>query len=139
MTSLNANVTELHRVYCESMAIEPEDLPMTMTFEDWWLRAHISGVTCDHVRLVVKARLSFNRTSGMRKGVELRHLIRSDEDVSILINEVAAIRAQQRVKVLDPAKASVLASTHRPPTVPETPAVHVGDLKLLADLRKAAQ
>lgn len=39
----------------------------------------------------------------------------------------------------DPAKASVLASTHRPPTVPETPAVHVGDIELIQRLKEAAK
>lgn len=139
MTSLNPQVTELHRTYCEAMAIEPEDLPMTLTFEDWWLRASNQGVTCDHVRLVVKARLAFNRTSGLRKGVELRHLIRSDEDVSILINEVAAIRAQQRIKVMDPARAEVLKATGRPDAIPATDAVKVGDIALIKALKEAVK
>lgn len=139
MTSLNTAVNELHEAYCSAMAIEPEDLPMTLTFESWWLRASLSGVTCDHVRLVVKARLAFNRTSGMRKGIELRHLIRSDEDVAILMNEVAVIRATQRIKVLDAGKASVLRATHRPATAPEGEAKHVADIELVAALRKAAR
>lgn len=139
MTSLHASVNLLHTAYCESMAIEPEDLPMTLTFECWWLRASNSGMTCDHVRIAVKERLKFNRTGSFKRGVELRHLIRSDEDVAIVLNEYAAWKANQRVKVVDPAKVSVLAATGRPATAPETEAVRVGALPLIEALKRAAQ
>lgn len=120
MESLNEQVRLLHQSYCESMAIEPEDLPMTLTFECWWLRASNSGVTCDHVRVAVKERLKFNRSGSYKRGVELRHLIRSDEDVAIVLNEYAAWKSSQRKVVYSPNKAQALRDAGLPDT-PETP------------------
>jgi hypothetical protein len=102
---------------------------------------HNAGVSPDDLKLCVKARLAFNRNSMCKKGIELKHLCRDEENIAVLINEVAVIRADMRIRVVDPAKASALRSTGRPDTMPETPPKHVSDtevLKAIEALRKAA-
>ncbi len=132
----NTQVQDLHDAYCSALAIE---LPLTMTFERWWLAASNNGLTPDHVRLCVKERLRFNLGNSFKKGLELRHLIRDEDDVAIMLNEAAVVRANTRIKVMEPAKASVLRATGRSDEVPTSEAKRVGDLELIERLRRAAE
>ena len=138
MTSINPHVQELHRAYIEAMGMDAEDLPMTMTYERWWQMAHLQGLTPDAVKLCVKARLAFNRSSSCKKGIEIKHLARDEDDVAVVLNEVAVIRSQMRVKVMPPNKAEALRQTGRSDELPTPDAVKVGDMELIKALRKAA-
>lgn len=136
MNSLNPHINAMMAAYRQGTGY---DMPLNCSVERWCLEAILEGVTPEDITLSILSRRKFNARNSAQKSMLLHRMIMSADDRAIVLNEAAEMRALARVKVLDPAKASVLASTHRPPTVPETQAVHVGDVKLLADLRKAAQ
>lgn len=139
MDSISAHITDLHRAYCYAAGLDPEDMPMNACWERWWYQAIEMGVTQEHVELGVAERLRVKRSGGMNKGLELRHLIKSEETISELLNEVAVIKARQRIKRQDPAKLSVLAAVGRTTEPPKSDAKLVGDLGLLKALKEAAQ
>lgn len=136
MTSLHEPVNALHAAYCTAMCIE---LPLNFAFERWWLCAVNLGLTPEDVTLCVRERLKFNLRNQCKKGIEIKHLCRDEDDVAVVLNEVAVIRAGQRIKVMDPARASVLEATGRPATMPASEAKHVSDLDLIKQLRQAAK
>jgi len=131
MISINQTVTDLHHAYCSAMGL---DLPMNACYERWWLA---SGLTPEQVEICIASRLKFNRAHpGHGKGLELKHLIRSDEDVAVVINEVAVVLSERRVRVMEPARASVLRATGRSDAVAQPDAVHVGEY--IEKMRNAA-
>jgi len=136
MTSFHEPVNALHAAYCEAMCL---DLPLNYCFERWWLGAANLGLTPEDVRLCVRERLKFNLRSHCKKGVEIKHLARDEEDVAVVLNEVAVIKASMRIKVMDPARASVLKATGRDATLAQSEAVRVDAIPLMEALRKAAQ
>lgn len=137
MDSANPAISRLHQAYNTAMGL---DLPMTACYERWYFEALKLGLTVEHVEICVASRLKFNREHpGHKKGLELKHLIRSEDDVAVVLNEVAVVLAQRRIKVMDSGKASVLRATGRSDAPPQDEAKLVADSKLIQDLRKAAQ
>lgn len=136
MTSLNTTANELLAAYNAAMGL---DLAMNGAYERWLVEASDAGLTPDDLGLAIRARLKFNASGGFRKGTLLHHFVMGDDAIAITLNEAALVRSSMRVKVLDPAKASVLKATGRPATPPETEAQHVADIELVAALRRAAE
>jgi hypothetical protein len=137
MISANPNVTALHTAYCEVSGYELQMLPF---FERGWLQAHLDGVTPDAVAAVWK-----QRQKGVHKGERrqasllLRAFCGTEDAIASVVEEYAAIKAQGRVRLVDPARAEVLRTTGRSDAVPETPAKAAADLELIKRLREAAQ
>lgn len=138
MNSINPQIEALHQSYLDAMGLEPDDLPMNVTFERWYFEAHKFGLTPDGIRMVVKSRLAFNRKSQFKKGVELRHIIRDEDAIAVALNEIAVIRASQRVKVVPEGKASVFRATGRSDEPAQDAPRHVSDVELIQNLRRAA-
>lgn len=132
------NIVALHSAYLSAMGFEPEDLPLSQVFIRWWHDAAKEGLTGDGVKLCIKERIRFNNSSQFKRGIELRHLIRSEEDIAVALNEIAVIRARMRVKLLPAGKCDVLRATGRSDEIATDPAKHVRDVKLIQDLKSAA-
>lgn len=136
MESLNLAATELLAAYNSAMGL---DLAMNGAFERWLVDASNAGLTSENFEWAIRARQKFNAQGGFRRGVMLHHFVLGEDAIAITLNEAAVVRAAMRVKVIDPAKVSVLAATGRPATAPETSAKHVADVELIQQLKRAAQ
>lgn len=134
MTSLNAQINQLHQAYTDSTAYE---LELNATDERRWYEASKFGITPDDVRLVVKARLR-GIVTGDRKpaSIYLRNLIGDEDMLAEFAMELAAIKATQRKRLYVPGKAQVLRDTHRPEEPEQLPAVSARDV--IKGLRDAA-
>ncbi len=85
------------------------------SFERGWLTAHLSGMTPDMVRTVWK-----KRSQGVRLGErkEASTYLRAfcsenDEVIGWIVQEYAAIKSRERIRVLPKGKAEVLRATGR--------------------------
>lgn len=137
MTSLHEPVNALHAAFCEAAGY---DLPLLAAYERWYFNAHQLGITPEGLAMCLRERKRLNaQGNGFHRGVFLRNLIRDEEDIAIVIEEIAALKAKQRVRVVDSGKADALKATGRPAAVPETEAVRVGALPLIEALKRAAQ
>lgn len=103
-------IVALHTSYCEARGIE---LAINSAIERWWFEAHKSGVTPEDVKLCIKHRVRFNNQAHFKKSVLLHNLIRSDEDIAVLICEAAEERAKLRKPKFSNEKADALAATGR--------------------------
>ncbi len=112
MISQSPEVNSLHKSFCE---VSGQELPMLPSFERGWLAAHLSGMTPDMVRAVWK-----KRSQGIRLGdrKEASTYLRAfcsenDEVIGWIVQEYAAIKAKERIRVLPKGKAEVLRATGR--------------------------
>jgi hypothetical protein len=111
---------------------------MLPTHERWWSDARKCGLTPDCVKLVIKARMK-RIHAGVRheESLMIRNIAGSDEAIANTIEEVAAIRAKLRVKVMPKGKADVLRATGRPAEPEQSTAKPIGEY--IEALRKAAE
>ena len=112
MQSINANINAMHAAFCEATGF---DLVLLPPAERQWYEALKMGMTCDDLRLLVKARLKRIK-DGIRheECLRIRNLVGSEDAISEAFEEIAAIRAKMRVKVYSAGKAEVLRATGRP-------------------------
>lgn len=135
MTSANQAVSDLHRTFCECTG---RDLNLTFTAERWWLEASTEGLTPEDLANVIQA-----RQQAIRKGIRyqrclaLVNIVGSSEAILNTLDEAAEIRARKRVKMVDPARASVLRATERPVTTEQKEPQRLGDVELIKKLKDA--
>ncbi len=102
----------MHAAFCEATGF---DLVLLPPAERHWYEALKMGLTCDDLRLLVKARLRRIK-DGVRheECLRIRNLVGSEDAISEAFEEIAAIKARMRVKVFSAGKAQVLRDTGRP-------------------------
>lgn len=124
MESLSPEINAIHKAYCEALGY---DFPMLPRVERGWYDAIQYGMTPECVKAVVKDRQSRIK-SGVRNKecLMFRNIAGSDEAISDVLQEAAAITAKTRVKVYAPAKAEVLRATGRPDAPEQSSAKPVG-------------
>jgi len=126
MDSINPQINEIHRAYCEATAFE---IPLMACFERQWFEAIQNGLTADDVRLVVKDRMRRIR-DGVRhqECLLIRNFIQTEEAVGEVLCEAAAIRARMRGKHFCPGKAEVLRATGRSDKPEDGPVLPIGEV-----------
>ncbi len=133
MESINAEITAIHRAYCESTSYE---IPMLPQFERQWFEALKTGLTPDCIRLVVKSRLRRVAQDARRpESLLLRNFCGNEAAICDVIQEAAAIRAGMRIKTFAPGKAEVLRATGRTDEAETGPVRHVSEV--IAGMRAA--
>jgi hypothetical protein len=112
MLSANPNVNELHTAFC---SVSGQRLPLLPFFERGWLEAHQAGITPEDITAVWQERRKGVK-AGERRGASLflRAFCGSDEAIAWVVEESMALKSLKRAKVVDPAKAAVLAASGRP-------------------------
>ncbi len=137
MKSINSEVQKLFDGYCMAKGIT--GLQMTPGFERIIWESVQMGLTVEDLTAVIRERRK-GIQDGSRKhaSILMRNLFGNDS--SDVLDEAADIRSRNRVKVLDPAKRSILEQTGRPATPPGNPVVTSAEVvqKLREDFRKAA-
>lgn len=139
MDSLNPAITQLHVAFCEASGYQ---LPLLATYERWYFNALQLGITPEDLAMCLRERKRLNaQGNGFHRGVFLRNLLRDEEDIAIVIEEVAALKAKQRIKLMEPAKARVLAQAHRPTDLPQKDPEQAKAIlkRSMEDLRKAIE
>ena len=133
MQSINPDVNALHQAFCDARGFE---VNMHAAHERWWLDAINGGMTPDCVKLVIKARMK-RIQAGVRheECLAIRNIAGSDEAIANTIEEVAAIRAKLRVKVMPAGKADVLRATGRSAEPEQGPVRSVSEV--IEAMRKA--
>lgn len=133
MESISPAINELFQAYCCAVGL---DLPMTFTYERWIRDAMAMGLTCDMLGIVIKERIRLNKQGGFKMKLGLINLIGSEDDVAKCLNEAAVVLASKRIKVMHPARATVLRQSGRKDDMPVSDAKVVGDL--LKNLKDSA-
>lgn len=126
----------LHQAWLDATAFE---VALNIVFERYWYEAIKWGIVADDVKLIVKSRLR-----GIAKGerreacILIRNICGSEEALAEVMEELGAIKAKLRMKILPAPLASVLRATGRSDQVPTPPAKLISDNDLIQTLRKAA-
>lgn len=136
MTSLNQAINELHQAFIDATAFE---LELNIVLERYWHDACKWGLSPDDLKLVIKSRIRGIAKGERRENCILpRNLAGCETALAEVSEELAAIKAKLRIKVLSAGKAEVLRATGRSDTIPTSPAKHVASVGLIEQLRKAA-
>ena len=121
MQSINIDITRLHASFNQATGF---NVPMTMVSERRWFEAIKSGVTAEQVAEVIAYRQK-RIIAGVRhpESIFIRGLVGDDERIADFIEEACMLQAKKRhqLKVMEPARASVLRVTGRSDQVPEQP------------------
>lgn len=139
MESLDPRVMEMFRIYCETKGIT--GLEMNDYFQRLIWDAVQMGMTPEDLKSVI-----VDRQKGVRNGIRrpqsllMRNLFGTEGGAEVM-DEAAAIRSRGRIKVLDPARSSLLKQTGRPETTgTDKPAQTSAEVteKLLKQFRESA-
>lgn len=120
MQSINPEVCALFDTYKD--LIGSPGLECNMYYEALIFEATRMGLTPEKLRLGFLARKKAFREGKPAKGTFIRHLF-GLEATGDLLDEVANLEGMARVRIVDPARTSVLRATHRVETTgPDKPA-----------------
>lgn len=134
-------INQLHASHLKANSIDPALLPLNMAFERAWFEAMNNGVTPEMIEAVIAYRLQRIKI-GVRNPecTRLRNLVGNDEKIAELLEDWAFLQSRKRMKIMDPARASVLRATGRSDQLPDRPAKPAAEVlaKLAEEFRKAA-
>lgn len=123
-------IAGLHNAYRDITGIDVRLFPH---FERLWFDAINMGLDLDGLRSVLRSRLwAVKNGKRTRSCLLLRYLIGDEGQAADLMNEIAAIKAKDRIKQINPAKADVLRATGRQFGLSTKPALSLGDVMKLA-------
>jgi hypothetical protein len=111
---------------------------MLPAYERAWFSASQNGITPEMVGDVIRHRQERIK-AGIRyiESLRIRNLVGDDESIGNFVEEAHIVAAKKRIKVMDPARASVLRATGRSDQLPEKLPQHVSDV-LIHALKQAA-
>jgi hypothetical protein len=135
MESINQEVNLLHQAYNQAFGLK---IPMMFSYERLWLNAVQCGITPEMVADVIKHRQERIK-AGVRnwESLKIKNLVGDDDKLGEFIEEWHHIEAKKRIKVMEPARASVMRATGRSDQLPEKLPQHVSDV-LIHALKQAA-
>ncbi len=137
MNSIHPETQALFETYKE--LINAPGLECNMYYEALIFEATRMGLTPEKLRIVFLARKKAVREGKPAKGTFIRHLFGLEATGDVL-DEAANLEGMARIRLVDPAKASVLKATGRPAEPQSHSVVSSAEVvdKLRSDFRKAA-
>ncbi len=114
MNSINPSISRLFDAYCMAKGIT--GLELNAYFERIIWESHQMGLTVEDLTAVIRERQKGIRDGSRNNASVLMRNIFGSESTGDVLDEAAALRSRGRVKVLNPAKTSVLRATGRPET-----------------------
>lgn len=138
MESINPQVNNLFHTYTLMTGFE---MGLSMASERWLTDCINDGITPEDLGMAINGRRLWNLTHECKKSLLLHKMVRDPEDRAILINEIAEIKARKRIKVMEPAKASVLRQTGRSTDPPQKDAEQAKEAlkRGMDEMRKALE
>jgi len=138
MESINQNINALHASFCTARDIE---LELNQCHERFWHEALKAGITCESLTAAIKAREK-RILAGVRhpECLKIKNLVGDSDKIAELLEEIAVINARKRIRLVDPARASILRATGRSDQVPEVPPQASREViaKLAEELKRVA-
>lgn len=125
MLSIHPEVNALFDTYRELIGFP--NLSMNAYYERLIWDAAKMGLTPEKLTAVFLERKKALREGRPAKGTFIRHLF-GDEATGDVLDEAANIEGRKRVRLMDPARASILRQTGRNDTVPSTEAKPVNQI-----------
>lgn len=114
MISTHPEVTALFEAYRDANSVP--NLPFNMFYERLVYEAMQMGLTPDMVHAVISSRKRSKREGRLVKGTHIQHIF--GEDAAYVIDEFHHLQALGRVKVMNPARSSILRQTGRDTSLP---------------------
>ncbi len=135
MDSISPEINAMHAAFCEARGL---DLPLNGCTERQWDNAIKMGMTPADVTLLIKARKERIK-AGIRheECLYMRNITGSEDVIANALEEIAAVKAKQRVKVYPAGKSEVLRATGRPDQPEQGKTMPFSEV--IKGLRKAAE
>jgi len=126
MESISPEINAIHHAWCEAIGYEVRLMP---NMERGWRDALKYGMTDNCVKIVIKHRQNRIKT-GVRhpECLMFRNVAGSEDAISSVLEEAAAIRATMRIKVYPTGKAQALRATGRSDAPEQGPARPIGEV-----------
>lgn len=122
--SANPEVTALFQAYRDANSVP--NLPFNMFYERLVFEAMQMGLTPDMIHAVIASRKRGKREGRLVKGTHIQHIF--GEDAAYVIDEFHHLQALGRVKVMNPARSSILRQTGRGTGIPGAEAKPVSEI-----------